>query len=255
MDEIVRHLDGYAVNQTWIIQDRIRPHPDLAAVVPDVCPTLRIMTLNQGEIRVTGAILRFGDGDVPADNAGAGGIAFFVDESGKLGRGVHSVNGRSVFRTAHPRTAVQVSGANVPFWTQALELAMESARKLPQLTYLGWDIAITADGPLVLETNSASGVLSLQKLNDRGLLAGPMRAVIDPFQGITRSGIALYAANERCGIDTPWRPSGTARRAGRGEVRHQKIDERAQLGGLVTACGVHRVEIRRGQRVVGQDGL
>ncbi len=196
-DEVAAHLEDNARlsdDALWIVQDRVLAHPRLAAVIEGVTPTLRIMTLNHGDGRVelNGALVRFGDGTAPADNSGSGGVVFVVDEaSGKLGRGVYTVNHRSVFTEAHPGSGVVVTGMDLPFWREAAELAIASARKLPQFSYLGWDIVITTNGPLALETNSDSGVLSLQKLNGAGLLTTVLRPHVEAASGIERNGVTM----------------------------------------------------------------
>ena len=196
-DEVAAYLSDHSRlsdDARWIIQDRLPAHPQLMAVIEGVTPTLRIMTLNHGDGRVelNGAVMRFGDGKTPADNSGTGGVVFVVDEaSGKLGQGVYSVNHRSVFTDRHPVTGAVVSGTDLPYWREAADLAIASARKLPQFVYLGWDVVITADGPLILEVNAASGVRSLQKLNGAGLLSTPLRPYLAAASGITRSGVTV----------------------------------------------------------------
>lgn len=196
-DEVVAHLQANArpsAVSCWIVQNRITAHPDLSKVIAGVTPTLRVMTLNRGkgEVEVTGAVMRFGDGDAPADNSGTGGVVFLVDTAtGILGKGVYSVRHRPVFIHAHPRTGVEVSGMSLPFWREAVELCIASARKLPQFANLGWDVVIGDDGPAILEVNAHSGVLSLQKLNGKGLLAGPLRPYLQAASGIERSGITV----------------------------------------------------------------
>lgn len=190
--EIVDHLSGHQ-GGGWLIQRRLLPHRELADVVPDVLPTVRVMTLLDGDtVHVTGALVRFGDGDTPADNAGSGGIVFLIDlASGLLSTGVHSINGRSRFRTSHHATGVEVSGRQVPFWSAILSLVTEAAGNFPKYAYLGWDVAVTDDGPLILETNSHSGLLSLQKLTKQGVLNTKLRKCIEPVQGVMKSGITL----------------------------------------------------------------
>ena len=50
---------------------------------------------------------------------------------------------------------------------------MENAKRLPQFTYLGWDIALTRRGPLAIETNLGFGLDSYQ------IALGGLR---EPFQ-------------------------------------------------------------------------
>lgn len=191
LDEVVAHLTR--AGDSWLVQRRLVPHRSFADVVPHVCPTVRVMTLLDGDkVHFTGALVRFGDGNFPADNAGSGGIVFLIDlATGKLTKGAHSVGGRTIFRSSHHRTGVEVSGRNVPFWPEIIALAKNAASNFPASPYLGWDIAVTDDGPLILETNTMSGLLSLQKLNGKGVLETELRKFIEPVQGVLRSGVTL----------------------------------------------------------------
>ena len=52
--------------------------------------------------------------------------------------------------TAEPRT-------RIPWWTEAVELVCGAALRFPALRTLGWDVAITPDGPRVIEANAHWG--------------------------------------------------------------------------------------------------
>ena len=53
----------------------------------------------------------------------------------------------------HPQTKRPLVGFAMPFWPQALRLARESARRFLPVRAIGWDVALTAEGPLIVEGN------------------------------------------------------------------------------------------------------
>ena len=57
--------------------------------------------------------------------------------------------------THHPATGMPVKGTEVPMWKEAVELALRAAEATPECPLPGADIALTADGPKILEINSA----------------------------------------------------------------------------------------------------
>lgn len=57
----------------------------------------------------------------------------------------------------HPDTGVSLDGFEIPYWEDAKKLAIASAEKLPELTYIKWDIAISETGPVILEGNGLPG--------------------------------------------------------------------------------------------------
>ena len=63
----------------------------------------------------------------------------------------------------HSDTGQVLCGHTVPFWRESLELVQRAHRTaFPCFATLGWDVAITPDGPLLLETNSGWGDQQLQ---------------------------------------------------------------------------------------------
>lgn len=197
--EILSHFDSSddrAMQPLWLIQDTLVPHTALRDIVAGVCPTLRIMTLNtKGEVSLTDAMIRFGLGDSPVDNNHAGGVPFIVDNiSGKVGCGTLKNGGRITEVSAHPKTGVEISDMIIPFWEEVRELAIESARKLPQIAYIGWDIVVTDNGPIILEANSSSRLVRLQTLTKKGLLHGALAGMLTESQGVIGSGISLPAS-------------------------------------------------------------
>lgn len=66
----------------------------------------------------------------------------------------------------HPDTGAEITAQPVPFWRTALELVVNAHKKVPEFSrfvFLGWDVAITADGPLLIETNSGWGAFNHQR--------------------------------------------------------------------------------------------
>jgi hypothetical protein len=54
----------------------------------------------------------------------------------------------------HPVTGAPVTGRIVPCWPELAALAVRAHRLVPERVMIGWDMAITPDGPALLEGNS-----------------------------------------------------------------------------------------------------
>lgn len=192
LDEVIRHVKSAGPGARFLVQRLLRPHPVMAEIVPDVCPTVRIMTLVADSIVVIGAVLRLGSGDSPTDNLSGGGVVVPIDpESGRLGVAVHILDGVPVRGRCHPVSAVEITGRVLPHWPQIVALARESAARMPYQRCLGWDIAVTDGEPVVVEVNTHSRCRPLQVACDRGMLAGPLGQALFPHNGITRSGLQV----------------------------------------------------------------
>jgi len=83
--------------------------------------------------------------------------------------------------THHPDTGVALPGIVLPFWDAARALAIRAhATGFGRFVFLGWDIALTDDGPILLEANSGWGALYHQIL-DGPLGRTPLADVLDRY--------------------------------------------------------------------------
>lgn len=90
------------------------------------------------------------------DNINAGGMYSPIDmETGKIAGPACDKQFR-VYE-AHPRTGTVLTGYQIPMWDEAIAMCCEAAHVVPQMGYLGWDVAITEDGPLFIEANNMPG--------------------------------------------------------------------------------------------------
>ena len=53
----------------------------------------------------------------------------------------------------HPDTKVPLSGFKVPFWDELCELTKKLARMCPDCHIMGWDMALTDSGWVMVECN------------------------------------------------------------------------------------------------------
>ena len=51
-------------------------------------------------------------------------------------------------------THVKLIGRDIPCFFEACEMVKKAALKIPQMRYMGWDVGITPDGPVIIEGNN-----------------------------------------------------------------------------------------------------
>ncbi len=65
----------------------------------------------------------------------------------------------------HPDTGVVFKGYALPYFEEATQMICAAHRLFPrELFDLAWDIAITPDGPLIVEVNSNGGTTMMQRV-------------------------------------------------------------------------------------------
>ena len=139
------------------MQTRLQQHPRLQALNPSCINSVRLITFMPpgSDPEVFGAMLRCGVGGACADNVSTGGLAVPIRcADGVLTEHAQAYPGtRPTIITRHPDTGMGFEGLEVPYWNRCRELCAKSARLFPELPLVGWDLAITPDGPVFMEGN------------------------------------------------------------------------------------------------------
>lgn len=139
-----------------IVEEKIIQHPTMNLLYPDSINTLRIVTINNGgSVSVVVALCRIGNGG-RVDNFLNGGVMTRVSiETGRLL--YDAVDSQNNVYEKHPVTGTVFKGFLIPMWDECKKMACEAAAVLPQVGYVGWDIAVTPNGPVLVEGNEFPG--------------------------------------------------------------------------------------------------
>ncbi len=161
-----------------ILQPQVRPHSGMRQwSSPNGLPTIRLVTvMRPAGPEIMYACLRIPVGASVTDNFGTGTngnlVAGIDVERGVL---THAYGSRQrnwpvmVEVAEHPDTRCRFAGIPVPSWPEAVDAAMRGQASLPRLKTIGWDVAVTTNGVLLVELNSNYGVYTLQVAYQRGL--------------------------------------------------------------------------------------
>ncbi len=146
-------LKKLLADQIGILEEIVIQHPQMASLCPTSVNTCRIATLlGDKQQGIVYAFLRIGNGKI-MDNVDCGGMAAGIDlESGKLLTVGADKQGNTFLK--HPMTNTGLIGFTIPFWAEAKAMCLEAAQKFPQMRFVAWDVAITEQGPTLIEGNS-----------------------------------------------------------------------------------------------------
>ena len=157
-------IPNHVANTTYIVQEYISQHHLLNEFSNSV-NTIRIVTLLRpdGTVHIIGSYLRFGVGDSPIDNLSQGGIAVRIEaQSGTLASCALDRFGHQF--SVHPTSGKAFENFTVPHWSGVVRLATEIQQKLNYQLLLGMDIAVTENGPILIEINSIYDNVDLEQV-------------------------------------------------------------------------------------------
>jgi len=176
--EDIRRQTG--IGQDFMLQRRVKQHPAVAEIHPSSVNTIRMATVaTPNGPKVLRASLRVGAGGDHRDNWSTGGLVIGIDlEAGTLMRyGLYAPKFGN--RTdQHPDSGVRFLGRSMPFLTEAMEMACLLHRFMWGIGTIGWDIAITPDGPSFIEGNDEYAAQTVQ---------GPAGGMREEFMALVRT--------------------------------------------------------------------
>lgn len=147
---------------SFIIQERLKNHPEIVRLSDSLfLQTVRFITLvgRDNRCNILLAYLKPIVGENIIDNFErglSGNVEARVSlDSGLLtpARQITSDGSGVATIPTHPRTRISFEGFKLPLWEQTRKLVEETAPKFLPLRAVGWDVAITPDGPRIVEGN------------------------------------------------------------------------------------------------------
>jgi hypothetical protein len=146
----------------YLLQPRITNHPAVAPLSTGGLCTVRMVTVKPPgrDVRHFLSTFRMAVGNLAFDNFTPGGLAAGVGSDGRLLPGARPFVGAPLDR--HPDTGAVITGFPLPFWNEAVELVIRAHRAFDLDGTLGWDVALTAEGPLLVEVNPTWGTELMQ---------------------------------------------------------------------------------------------
>ena len=145
--ETIKSLKGFVVEEP-IEQDAFMARWNSSSV-----NTIRINTiLRNGEVTQFAPFLRTGREGCFVDNGAQGGIFASIDpDTGTIISDGYDESATAY--TSHPDSGVPYKGIKIPQWDELLALTESMALSMPDMVYIGWDMALTDQGWVLIEAN------------------------------------------------------------------------------------------------------
>lgn len=156
-ERLVELFDNIIMN-AYLFQDTINQHAELNRLNPSCINTVRMDSFidQEGNCELISAFIRMSTSGSFVDNISSGGCYVGIDiETGELKeQGYSSITvGSGEIITSHPQTGTEFKGFKIPYFSEIKNLVLEVAGLIPKLRLIGWDIAITEKGPVLIEGN------------------------------------------------------------------------------------------------------
>ena len=164
-----------------LAEEAIRQHPKVNELNSSCINTLRMVTLVQdGVAHHMYTLIRVGSGNGIVDNISSGGMYAPIWEDGKIAKPAFC-DSTGLYYEQHPVSGTAYVGFEIPYYNEAVELVKKAALEEEHIKYIGWDVAISEKGPVLVEGNVLPGYDMCQNYHH---LRDDKRGIKDKFQRI-----------------------------------------------------------------------
>lgn len=149
-------------NSQTLVEEKIVQHEKMSSLHPSSINTVRVVTLKKdGQVHILSRILRMGIGGKVVDNITSGGIYVPLDEKGEIRYPAFCDKTGESFNI-HPTSKVFLAGFKVPYFEEVIRMVTAISEEEEDMNYVGWDVAVTPDGPVIVEGNNTPSYEILQ---------------------------------------------------------------------------------------------
>jgi len=162
---LIADLHQAFLNGKVIIQETLMQHDMMNKLYHSSINTVRVHTYRKadGQIGISSALCRMGQGGGFVDNGSSGGLFVPLNVNTgcleKYGYNYLERGGQTFL--SHPDTGVVFENFQIPNFKECLKVACQAA-SLFNNRIIGWDMAITTSGPIVVEGNSKPHIVMAQ---------------------------------------------------------------------------------------------
>jgi hypothetical protein len=161
----------------YLVEEAIIQSKDLNEINPNVVNSFRIVTLyKDNEAYVINNALRINQDDTDVIGC-TNDLYFSLNEDGIIDSNVID-DYANVYET-HPLTGKKFSEVKIKGVKEAFEMCKQAAKKIPEVRYIGWDVAFTENGPVIVEGNEYPGYGLLQFYKLKNKKTGHLKEISD----------------------------------------------------------------------------
>ena len=143
-------------NKTYLVEEVIKQIPEMNKLNPSSVNTIRTITFNEnGKTTIITAYLRIGNNKV-IDNFNGGGMVVPINvKTKKIEYPALDKKGNLYYE--HPTTKTPIVGFEIPMFDEIEKLVTEAGKVIPEVKFIGWDVALSEKGSCLVEGNDFPG--------------------------------------------------------------------------------------------------
>ncbi len=166
VEGLIERLARLSQQQTYLVYECLANHPETRDLTAGALCTFRLHTmLNEaGEVEHLFTMFRMSQFTQRIVDTQDGIAAAIEPSTGMLGQASNS-SPLARWMDHHPVTGARITGRRIPFWHESLALALSGHAQLRAPYLVGWDIAVTERGPVILEANKSPDIEIEQRLD------------------------------------------------------------------------------------------
>lgn len=153
-----------------VVESFLQQHKDMSRISNSAVNIVRVVTgYINSSFYILAATAAFSK-KLPYTNASGDAIFSNVD----IETGIIISNGcdyNEEIYEVHPVSKIRFKSFKIPFWREIIDMVESAAKEIPQIGYVGWDVAITPDGPVIIEGNNDPGYewMQVRMINPSGI--------------------------------------------------------------------------------------
>lgn len=152
--DALRLYEELRANEQYLVEETIQQAPEVCELCLSSVASFRVVTLvdGAGKAHLLGNTMRV-NMDAEQELVGVTNTAYFhLNEDGTLdGLPFNDLGERF---EEHPATHKRFDEVAVPCVREAFDLCLRAALEVPQVRYVGWNVAFSDHGPVLMEGNS-----------------------------------------------------------------------------------------------------
>ena len=142
-----------------LVEEKIIQNKILAKLNKSSVNTLRIVTFFDGnKVHVLNNVFKIGNGGV-TDNFSSGSMYTFIEDGRII---VPAIDREDNIFEIHPISNIKLVGYEIPHYDKVVKLVNECAKKIKEVKYVGWDVAIMEDDVCLIEGNCYPGIYQIK---------------------------------------------------------------------------------------------